>query len=160
MRPYTFRILCAAIALTACGPDERTAPAPATPGQLQGAADDRAVIVGSTDGPEWPADLVTITRARIDVRDTLTVDVEYGGGCATHRLRLLIGRAFMESFPVQVRARLSHDAGGDRCKALIRRSLRIDLSALRDAYRTAYRTSNGSILIRLVGAPEPVLYVF
>lgn len=161
MRSYaSVRILVATIALGACSPQGAEPPDPQSPGQLQSATEDRVVIVQSTDGPEWPADLVTITGARMDARDTLRVDVEYGGGCATHRLRLIVGGAFMESYPVQVRARVSHDDGGDRCKALIRRALRIDLGALRERYRTSYQTASGSILIRLAGAPDPILYTF
>lgn len=151
--------LVAALASAACDAGS-AAPALDPTSQLQFAPEDRALLVESVNDPRWPADPFTIDAARIDATDTLRLEIEHGGGCATHRFRLLIGQAFMESEPVQVRARLSHDAAGDVCRALVRPIRRIDLSPLREAYQRAYGVTSGRIVIHLAGAPGPILYAF
>jgi hypothetical protein len=89
--------------------------------------------------------------------DTLSLDVQYGGGCAEHRFALLVDPAFMESQPVQVVARLAHDAGGDMCRALLTRTLRFDLTRLRQRYVAAYG-GGGTVLIGLSG--QQIRYTF
>jgi len=90
--------------------------------------------------------------------DTLTLPIQYGGGCRVHRFGLLIDPAFRESHPVQVTARLAHDADGDLCRALLGQDLRFDLSPLRRRYQAAYGPGPGEIHI-LLGARR-ISYVF
>src|SRR5262245_60510158 len=74
-----------------------------------------------------------IEQARIE-KDTLYINVVHGGGCRKHEYGFVAFSGWMESFPVQVRAVLAHDANGDLCKALLRNQLRFDLTPLREAY--------------------------
>ncbi|MGV3708547.1 MAG: hypothetical protein ACO1Q7_06870 [Gemmatimonas sp.] len=67
---------------------------------------------------------------------------------------------FLESFPVQARARISHNANGDMCKALLMHDLRMSLRPLADAYRARYRQEHGSVLLSVQGFNGTVTYTF
>jgi len=116
-----------------------------------------ALLVPRDDPRPWPADPWTYLAHRVN-GDTLVLDIQYGGGCAEHRFALLIDPAVMESQPVQGVARLAHDAGGDMCRALLTRTLRFDLSNLRQRYGAAYGGSGGTVLIGLAG--QQIRYTF
>lgn len=117
----------------------------------------QATVVASDTG--LPSDPLTIESLAV-TGDTLVAKVSHGGGCSDHVFRLVISPAFMESFPVQTRARISHNANGDMCDALLRRDLRMNLRPLADVYRAQYRQQTGTVLIYVIGANEPVLYKF
>lgn len=106
-----------------------------------------------------PNDPIAIDSARVD-GDTLAVSVRHGGGCGNHTYQLVIGSTWMESFPVQVGARIAHDANHDSCRALIVRHLRMSLRPLKDAYRASYRQEHGSVTIRLEGSTAALSYKF
>lgn len=116
-----------------------------------------ALLVPRDDPRPWPTDPWSYVAHRV-VGDTLSLDITYSGGCREHRFALLVDPAFMESQPVQVVARLAHDAGGDMCRALLMRTLRFDLSSLRQRYVAAYGGSGGTVLIGLEG--QQVRYTF
>lgn len=116
-----------------------------------------ARLVPRDDPRPWPADPWTYVAHRV-IGDTLSLDIQYGGGCAEHRFALLIDPAFMESQPVQVVARLAHAAGGDMCRALLMRTLRFDLSSLRQRYVAAYGSGPGTVVIGLAG--QQIRYTF
>jgi len=115
----------------------------------------RAVVTDSV----WPADAITIDSVHID-GDTLIANVTHGGGCRAHDYKLVVGTAWMESFPVQAPARMSHDGHGDPCKALIGRELRISLTPIADAYREAYQREHGTVSLRLTGSSLLLWYMF
>lgn len=140
------------IAASACAtePDATRQPTASAPGLLE------TVVTGND---RLPNDAITIDSARV-VGETLVAFVSHGGGCAEHSYQLAIGSAWMESFPVQVRARVAHNANGDPCRALLRRELLMSLRPLQDAYREAYKQQHGSVSIQLVGATAPLLFVF
>jgi hypothetical protein len=119
------------------------------------------LVVGTvvTNFSVFPTDSITIDSARV-VGDTLTALVSHGGGCANHAYWLVIGSAWMESFPVQTRAHIAHNANGDNCRALLRRKFRMSLRPLADAYRASYRLEHGAVLIQLSGATKALLYTF
>jgi hypothetical protein len=119
----------------------------------------RAVVADSAGEDAWPKDAIAIDAARIE-GDSLVATVSHGGGCAKHAYQLVVSTLWMESFPVQVPARLSHDAHGDLCKALLRRELRISLEPLANAYRDSYQQPHGSVSIRLNGTDASLLYTF
>lgn len=116
-------------------------------------------LAGNFEATLWKLDPYTIDTARVDA-DTLTIVVRHGGGCGTHRFSLAASRAFRESNPVQVSAVLTHDAGGDACRALLTRTLRYDLSPLRTAYREAYHARSGAIVMHLWHQGRTLRYAF
>ncbi|MEM9189363.1 MAG: hypothetical protein AAGF12_09315 [Myxococcota bacterium] len=81
--------------------------------------------------------------------DTLDIEVSYSGGCAPHYFRLCYDPSFLESNPVQANVRLEHDSQRDPCEAYPTEQRSFDLTPLRNAYRDAYRTSSGSVILRL-----------
>ena len=81
---------------------------------------------------------------RADVEgDRLRLRVSYGGGCAEHAFTLYSTRGIHQSYPPQADVYLSHDGGGDTCKALISEELRFDLSPL------MHPSEPGALLLRL-----------
>lgn len=108
------------------------------------------LLVPEDDPRPWPMDPWTFRSHALD-GDTLTLSIQYGGGCRVHRFALLVDPAFRESDPVQVSARLAHDADGDMCRALISEDLRFDLSPVRRHYQRSYGEGPGVILIFLEG---------
>lgn len=134
---------------------------PSAPAELLTAVTDDqvspALLVPQDDPRPWPFDPWTFVGHDIQ-GDTLSLVVRYGGGCREHRFALLIDPAFMESLPVQVAARLAHDADGDLCRALLTRTLRFDLTPLREHFRASYGAGGGSVAIRLAG--RRIIYTF
>jgi len=133
---------------------------PAAPIDLLMTADDQvapALLVPRDDARPWPFDPWTFLSHRVE-GDTLVLDVQYGGGCREHRFALLIDPAFMESHPVQVAARLAHDADGDLCRALLTRTLRYDLMPLREHLTASYGAGRGAVVIGLGG--RRITYTF
>jgi hypothetical protein len=110
----------------------------------------QVIITEDTDGRQWPADPVTISNAVVR-GDSLELSVSFGGGCREHTFLLLSDAAWMESYPVQVGVKLSHDSKGDNCKALLSRVLRFDLSPLKSAYQASYQTTTGIIRLNIRG---------
>ena len=147
------RLVPGLLLLVACGDNPSRSVAP------NAIADGAVNVVDNVASQAWPSDPLTIESATI-VADALQATVHFGGGCARHRIALLLGRAFMESFPVQVHARLAHDAGGDMCDALLTRTLTFDLVPLRQRYRAAYGASSGTIVINLAGLARSLRYTF
>lgn len=109
-----------------------------------------ALLVSLDDPRPWPMDPWTYRGHGIE-GDTLTLTVEYGGGCRVHRFALLVDPIFRESDPVQMSARLAHDADGDLCRALLREDLRFDLGPVRRHYQAAYGPGPGEIVIFVEG---------
>ena len=119
----------------------------------------QVVITRDTDASYWPKDPVTIQGFTMK-GDSLELAVSYGGGCRDHAFLLLSDAAWMESYPVQVGVKLSHDAKGDNCKALVSRVLRIDLTPLKAAYNASYQTSSGIMRLNIRGASASPTYVW
>jgi hypothetical protein len=109
--------------------------------------------------PTLSLDPAEITSARIE-GDRLYVDVTFGGGCAEHIFSLVRPtEVWRESDPVQTDLRLTHDAKGDRCLALLNQPLSFDLSPLKAAFYSSYPGTSGVIDISLhepTGATSPL----
>ncbi len=144
-------VVCVAL-LVACGNE----PSGVAPNAM---ADGAVNVVSDVSSPAWPSDPLTIESATI-AGDALQATVTFGGGCARHRIALLISQVFMESHPVQVHARLAHDADADMCKALLRRTLTFDLTPLKRRYRASYGGGSAAIIINLSGLPRSLRYDF
>jgi hypothetical protein len=107
-------------ALAGCGSPSDPAPGPdPTSAEL---------VVDRAPGP-IPSDAVNIDRARIE-SDALMLSLRHAGGCRAHRFALHLFFPVPRGEPPILDLSLSHDAGGDRCEALLLPELRIDLRPL------------------------------
>jgi hypothetical protein len=126
---------------------------------LQAAAGGKPSVVLTGEFDRWRHDAYEFVSMAV-VGDTLDVQVRFGGGCRDHDFTLLVAPLFMESYPVQMRASLAHDAKGDLCRALVGRRLSFDLSPLSVLYRQSYGAQSGIIHINVDGWPRQVVYTF
>lgn len=83
--------------------------------------------------------------------DCLKANVLYGGGCGDVLFQLVWDGAVMESYPVQVRLKLSF-MDNDLCKALIHKDLAYDISMLKVG------GSNHKVIVHLEGWKGPLIY--
>jgi len=106
---------------------------------LIGLADGRVpmLIAPDTDEGDWPLDPYTLGNVSVEGL-TLSAEVTYGGGCVPHPMDLVAWGGWLESFPVQVNALISHDDRDDPCDALVSEVRRFDLRPLVRAYEQAY----------------------
>lgn len=105
------------------------------------------VAPGTTEA-DWPRDAYTLGAVET-AGATLSAEVTYGGGCRAHRMDLVAWGGWMESFPVQVNALITHDDGDDPCDAVITETRVFDLGPLARAYREAYGPASGPIRVVL-----------
>ena len=106
-----------------------------------------------------PADPFDILEAGI-TGDTLNVQVKYSGGCSEHDWTYCWDGAFLESQPVQVITKISHDDKDDNCDALPETLLQFSLADMKASYQAAYQQQSGEIAIHLDGWPGSLSYVF
>ena len=109
------------------------------------------VVFGFT-ATEWGTDEYVINAATLQ-GDTLSINVSYTGGCETHAFTLVAEEQFLESFPVQLRVSLAHNANGDTCQDLITEDHIFDLTPIKEVYQKGYQTEQGTIVLRLKDAP-------
>ena len=124
------------------------------------AADDVAKIGAVAFGftaDAWGTDAYVINAATLEA-DILTLNVSYSGGCETHAFTLVAEERFLESFPVQLRVSLAHNANGDTCEAWITEDHHFDLTPIKEVYQEGYRTDTGTIALRLKDAPPSDLF--
>jgi hypothetical protein len=95
------------------------------------------LVAQSTQDTDWPRDAYQLGGVEAP-RLALKAMVTYGGGCEQHRMDLVLWGGWMESFPVQINALITHDDGDDPCDAVISEERRFDLLPLREAYEDAY----------------------
>jgi len=121
-------------------------------------AGDLPILVAPNTRPEkWPLDLLLgLDSLRIE-GDRLRFLVEYGGGCAAHDFKLVAWGGWMESFPVQTRAFLSHDDKNDPCDAIITRELGFDLRPLKWAYEDSYGVGQPGTTTLVIHFDNPVM---
>ena len=151
----TVGIAALVMLVAGCNSSSEPSPVDLPSNALSGDARGQAVVTDSA----WPADAISIDSVHID-GDTLIANITHGGGCRMHDYKLVVGTAWMDSFPVQAPSRMSHDAHGDLCKALIRRELRISLTPIADVYRVTYRREHGTVSLRLTGSSSLLWYMF
>ncbi len=100
----------------------------------------------------WGTDAYVINTATIE-DDTLHINVSYTGGCETHAFTLVAEPRFLESFPVQLRVSLAHNANSDTCEDALTEDHQFDLTLIKEVYQKGYRTDQGTIVLRLKEAP-------
>ena len=111
-----------------------------------------SVVIADTV-EEWGVDEYVLSSATI-TDDTLVLNVSYGGGCEEHQFTLVASDAFLESFPVQLRLSLAHNANNDPCEAWLTDDYRFDLNAIKILYQAAYQQKAGTIILLLEDAPN------
>ena len=117
------------------------------------------VFVGDA-GDRFGTDEYALNSATI-ADDMLNISVSYSGGCEDHQFTLVASDTFLESFPVQLRASIAHDANGDTCEAYPTENYRFDLTPIKTMYQAAYRQEAGTIILRLKDAPDgELIYEF
>lgn len=62
--------------------------------------------------------------------DILDLVVSYGGGCKDHEWKMFASDKYAKSYPPKLNLYLKHESNNDLCKALLRDSLRFDLSQI------------------------------
>lgn len=147
-------------AVTACGPGGLDTSVAISVDDVPPAGPGSGAVVVSEEPESWGRDSFVLNAAAI-AADTLTLNLSYSGGCRQHEFTLVASEVFLESFPVQLRVSVAHDANGDSCEAWLTRDYEFDLSLLRDRYRQAYGDGPGRIVLLLDGAPGgTLLYAF
>lgn len=96
-------------------------------------------------GPDVLADDVVVERAWID-GSTLRIDVSFSGGCAPHDFGAIAPAAFMESLPVGLPVYLRHQAHGDPCEAIMRRSLAFEIRPAVQLHLKQYHAAGPFVL--------------
>ena len=114
------------------------------------------VVFGLTPDA-WGTDAYTINAATLQ-GDTLTINVSYSGGCEAHTFTLVAEERFLESFPVQLRVSLAHNANGDTCEALITEDHTFNLTPIKEVYQKGYQKDTGTVALRLKDAPPSDLF--
>lgn len=127
--------------------------------QIQALAQGVIPVVVDPDAREqdWPGDW--LAEAQVEMAgDRVNMSVRYSGGCAVHDFRLVAWGGWMESYPVQVRAFLSHDDKDDPCDAIVERELSFDLRPLRRAYQDSYGVADpgSTTLVIVLANPNPL----
>ncbi len=88
------------------------------------------------------SDPVAITASEVD-GDTITLTVEYSGGCGEHDFALCWDGSWIKTLPMKVGLTLSHDANGDMCRAMISEDITFDLAPVADETLYAYPSTEG-----------------
>jgi len=83
--------------------------------------------LGSVEGK--PLDPLNIDSVWVS-GNTLNITVQYGGGCRVHTIELFTDGKTTVSIPGMIDLRLTHNANGDNCKALVRETLVFNLTGL------------------------------
>ena len=74
------------------------------------------------------------------VGDSITLSINYGGGCEEHGFSLYMSpAAFLESYPAQANLYLRHDSNKDACEALIKEDISFNLRPVAVLYKKHYR---------------------
>ena len=99
------------------------------------------------------SDAFEIGKMRVN-GDTLFMDVTYSGGCKEHIFSGRHDGNIMKSRPPQLNLFIEHQANGDGCRELIRKTLAFDLTNCRSG-------KTGSIVLIVNGdRPNKITYTY
>lgn len=90
---------------------------------------ENVVQVKAQEGDVLEGDAIRIESVEIQ-GDHLRLEVSYGGGCEEHEFNFTISTVSTMSIPPQRQAGLIHHSNNDRCKAMLRKTIDVDLSVL------------------------------
>lgn len=79
--------------------------------------------------------------------DTLQLRTSYEGGCEEHDFNLIAYGFFAETDPVQTGILLAHDDKEDSCRKQVVKTLRFELSPLKEAFQESQGVASGAIVL-------------
>ncbi len=100
------------------------------------------------------SDPITIDNVTMN-GNIMMIDVTYGGGCKDHTFEIIGSPAVAKSFPGQRGIQLVHNANNDMCRALIRKTVAIDVSDLTDV-----KIDGNQIYYNLEGYEGRILHTY
>lgn len=105
-------------------------------------------IDGNTD---WvlKKDALAVNSAVIE-NNELVVSVSYSGGCASHLIELYAYTGILKSNPPQMNLVLSHNANNDMCEAYITKTIRFDLTKIKE-YLGGQVGGAGTVILNVNG---------
>lgn len=98
----------------------------------------------------------TIDSAKVNA-DTLSLFINYSGGCKTHSFDLYSNEAYAKSFPPQTTVYLKHKDNGDACRELITKELKFNIAELKYTGPETVNTGQVTVIIN-VGKNHRVSY--
>ena len=93
-------------------------------------------IIFLSNSEEFDNDYYTINSVSLSESQELEVNISYSGGCEDHFIELFQDPLFCGTPPVYISIKLSHNANGDMCEALITEDLCFDISSIYAGYGT------------------------
>ncbi|WP_426753854.1 hypothetical protein [Myxococcus sp. Y35] len=131
----------------------------AIPPVAEGEAQAPALPLEVTANPE-PKDAISIMSARVE-GNVLELLVTHGGGCAEHTYTLAWDGTLQQGADGTPVANLVlvHDGNNDRCKALLRKRPRFDLSPISQRFGAQFGKASGAVNLALPDQ-APVHYAF
>lgn len=121
-------ILTLAIGVSACSrkPEtEATAETSTQTDDMESTEDVRTIEV--VESIVETSDAFQVVSAEVK-GDILELTVSYGGGCQDHEWKMYATEKYAKSYPPKLSIFLDHNANGDMCKALLRETLKFDLT--------------------------------
>lgn len=83
--------------------------------------------------------------------ETLSITVQYSGGCEKHEFDLFGNGIYMKSLPPQTSVILVHKANNDKCRSLIEKVIEFDVSNLKYG-------KSGPVMINLQNYDKKIQY--
>ncbi len=90
--------------------------------------------------------------------DILSLRISYSGGCKDHNFNLFSLNVFLESNPLQISMRLSHNGNGDNCDRIVYDILYFDLRSLKDLFASQYKNSSGEVYLNINNPSMELFY--
>lgn len=116
--------------ITSCSQKKNTAADKAvetSPNEKEQTMNDVRSIIIQDDFTPGESDAFSILSAEVN-GDILSLLVSYGGGCRDHEWEMYTNNRYGKSYPPKLNIFLKHNANGDMCKALLRDTLKFDLT--------------------------------
>ena len=100
---------------------------------------------------EWmiKKDMLVVNSAVIE-NNLLALSVSYSGGCRDHIIDLYAYTGILKSNPPQMNLALSHNANGDMCEAYVTRTIKFDLSKIKE-YLGGQVGYTGTVILNING---------
>lgn len=112
------------------------------------------MITASIGETDQTSDNFSITDVRVK-GNTLSIDVNYSGGCEEHQFEMVGSKNIAKSLPPIRSIQLVHKANGDKCKKLVMQTIEVDIKAL------AHKQESGDkIFLTLDGWKDRIEYTF